>query len=72
MKTIDLAEVKMYVGALSVRCGCPVCRECLTLREVLFIGGSEISPETALKMGYKCVYCSGLLAQPEITERNNV
>lgn len=65
MKMNDLSEV-IYVGALSVRCGCPVCRSCLVAKEVLFIGGSEISPETASK-DTRCVFCGALLVQPEIT-----
>jgi len=54
---------KKFVGALSVRCGCPVCSSCLVLNEVLYIGGSEITAETALKEQIRCVFCKGLLIQ---------
>jgi hypothetical protein len=60
-----MTEDKSYVGALSVKCGCPVCSSCLVLNEVLFIGGSEISPEMASKQQIRCVFCNGLLVEPE-------
>ena len=56
-------KVKPYVGALSVRCHCPVCNSCLVEKDVLFIVGSEITRQTARKQQIKCVYCKGLLIQ---------
>lgn len=55
--------IESKVGAKSVSCGCPVCNSCLLLYEILYIGGSEIYQEQAIKENLVCVKCGCLLAE---------
>jgi hypothetical protein len=45
------------VGALSVRCHCPVCNECLLERSILYLADKEISKEQAIRDELTCVFC---------------